>query len=94
MKTVVVIIIQLIALIMFIGGIFACFYTSNEAHYASLSYNYRSEESYWNAMFYLSLASVFNSFLVLGFSYIVEAAAIYIERNKHAKEKEYEVVES
>ena len=94
MKTTVIVIIQIIALCMFIGGIIACFYTSNEAHYASLSYYNRSDEAYWDAMFYLSLATVLNSFLVLGFSYIVEAAAIYIERNKHAKEKEYEVVES
>lgn len=85
MKKIICVAIQVLAVVMFIGGIIMCFIAKRQAWDAEIESYYTrnaSAVSMWNEIFILSVISVINSVFVYGFSYIVEAACLYIEKCK------------
>lgn len=76
------IIIQFIAFAMFLVGIFSfvvCILKGNEAGRGYFTRDATSQ-AMWYAGIVPSIATFFSSFIVYGFSYIVEAACKYLER--------------
>lgn len=82
--------IKAIALLMFLLGVVACFYT--EAQSYNLSFGYMGKHSpevlYWKLLFVQSVVTTISSVFVYGFSYIVEAACKYLRKDENVEVEE------
>lgn len=89
MKKVIVKAIQILALLMLIGGVFMFFVCRYEAWDSEIRSYYSKDSSsvvMWQLLSVQCILTAISSIFVFGFSYIVEAACLYIEKVKQEKE--------
>ena len=77
-------ILQAFALIMFVGGIALFIFCNTEAWEAGFGYYSRNREvvAFWKFLSYQCIGMAISSIFVVGFSYIVQAACLYIEKRE------------
>ena len=88
MKNFIVNSIRNIAVFMFVMGVimlFVCVMKGNDAGYYSRD---TAEKTMWYFGIFPSVLSILNSFIVYGFSYVVDAACKYIEKREQETENE------
>lgn len=77
-------ILQALALIMFVGGILLFAVCNAEAWEAGIGYYTRDREAvvFWKFLSYQCIGMAISSIFVVGLSYIVQAACLYIEKRE------------
>lgn len=83
-------ILQALALIMFVGGIALFIFCNTKAWESGLGYYTRDREAvvFWKFLSYQCIGMAISSIFVVGFSYIVQAACLYIEKSEDQIEQD------
>lgn len=83
-------ILQALALIMFVGGIILFVVCQSQAWESGLGYYTRDREAvvFWKFLSYQCIGMAISSIFVVGLSYIVQAACLYIEKREQEIFKE------
>lgn len=83
-------ILQALALIMFVGGILLFVFCNAEAWEAGIGYYSRDREAvvFWKFLSYQCIGMAISSIFVVGLSYIVQAACLYIEKCEELREQD------